>query len=49
MAESKGGRETFSPVGELNLPPQSMSLWHKVYFRLVIFKKEQTWEKLLWD
>lgn len=26
--------------------PQNMHLWHKDYLRLIIFKKEQKWEKL---
>lgn len=33
-------------VGEKNLSPQNMSLWHKDYFRMVNFNKQQTWEKL---
>ena len=32
--------------GEQNLPLQNMSFWHKDYFRLIIFKKQQTYEKL---
>ena len=32
--------------GEQNLPPQNMLLWHKDYFRLIIFKKQQAQEKL---
>ena len=32
-------------VGEQNLPPQNMPLWHKGYFKLVIFKKLQTQAK----
>ena len=28
--------------GEQNFPPQNMLLWHKNYFRFIIFKKQQT-------
>ena len=32
-------------IEKQNLSPQSISIWHN-YFRLVNFKKEQTWKKL---
>ena len=28
------------------MPPQNMPLWHKDYFELTIFKKQQTQEQL---
>ena len=34
-------------VGEQNLPPQNVSLWHEDYFRLIIFKKQKTQEAFL--
>ena len=33
-------------VGEQNLPPQNISLWHINYFKpVMVSKKQQTWEK----
>lgn len=32
--------------GKQNRPPQNMPLWHKDYREMVIFKKDQTEEKL---
>lgn len=33
-------------VGEQNLPPQNISLWHINYFNpVIVSKKQQTWEK----
>lgn len=32
--------------GDQNIPSQNMPLWHKDYFKLVIFKKQQRPEKL---
>ena len=32
--------------GEQNISPLNMLWWHKDYFRLIIFKKQQTLEKL---
>ena len=33
-------------VGEQNLPPQNMSLWHEDYFKLVVFEKQKAQEEL---
>ena len=38
--------KTYVGQGKLNLPPQNMPPWHKDYFELVMFKKQQTEEKL---
>lgn len=32
--------------GEQNMSPENVHLWHKDYFKLTIFRKEQTQEKL---
>ena len=50
--QSRGGRETgcrtgCESVGEQNLPPQNVSLWHEDKFRLIISKKQKTQEVFL--
>ena len=39
-------RITMAHEGEQNWPLQNMSLWHKDYSGLNLFKKQQTEEKL---
>lgn len=28
--------------GEQKMPPENITLWHKDYFKLIIFKEQQT-------
>lgn len=47
LAKSDGSPQyLLSLEGEHNMPPQNVPLWHKDYFQLVIFKKQQTQEQL---
>ena len=39
-------KATMAREGEQNLLPQNMSVWHKDYSGLILFKKQQTEEKL---
>lgn len=45
--ERREERREEGSVGEQNLQPKDVSLWHKYYFRLLILKRQKTWEIFL--
>ena len=47
MIEYGDLKKLHGSVGEQNLPPQIVSLWHEDLFRLIIFKAPKTQEEPL--